>query len=133
MSRVEDFVKAGQVAQRVVDRLTPQLVTDAAALSSRLLSVVRLLDDAAGHRAHRRHTNAATLEQLARKELRQLGLDLETHFRRFLPRGSRFECTCGWMLKGAELDAYLRELGGRPVPVSIRCVGCGGVAVSLST
>lgn len=66
-----------------VDRLTPRIALDALEIGAKAGLIVRLLDDAAAHRAHRRHTNAAGLEQLARAELRGLLAALERHFQRF--------------------------------------------------
>lgn len=85
MSGDADFVRAGQAAQAAVDKLTgrARLCVDAAEIGSRVGSIVRLLDDAAADRAHRRHTNAAALEQRARAELRELAGVLDDHFRRF--------------------------------------------------
>lgn len=115
-----------------VDRLIPQIALDALAIGEKVGRLAKLLDDAAAHRVYRRHTNAATLEQAARAELRQLAAALDYHFRRFVEHGgSCYRCTCGYELRGAELDDYLRTLRG-PLPVSITCKRCGGVAVRMS-
>lgn len=134
--KLADFVRAGQAAQAVVDKLTApawpsiaEISVDALAIGGRVGSIIRLLDDAAAHRAHRRHTNAASLEQLARAQVRQLGKELDAHFMRFTTTvaGSRYACTCGWELRGAELVAYLEN--ARSTPASVKCKNCGGVAV----
>lgn len=130
VSRVEDFVKAGQAAQAAVDKLTRPtpsvagLATDAAEIGSRLGAVIRFLDDAAAHRAHRRHTNAATLEQLARAELRKLAGAIDVLLRRFTvepPPLVIYRCTCGYEYRNAE------------PPMSIKCRDCGGVAVNFKS
>lgn len=71
---VVEFVGRGVRAQTAVDAL---------AIGARLGIVRKALDDAAAHRAERRHTNAAALEQVARRELAALTAELATHFERF--------------------------------------------------
>jgi hypothetical protein len=134
--RLGDFVKAGHAAQAAVDKLAPrrierelaQACVDAAAIGTRVGRLRQLLDEAAAHRESRRHANAASLEQAARHELWLLAGLLQTHFARFTASASRYECTCGYRLEGAELAAFL-EVCGTSTPTSIRCPKCDGRAV----
>lgn len=139
LGKVADFVRVGQAAQAAVDKLAPrrvdrdraQLAMDALAIGGRVGELVRLLDDAAALRVQRRHANAATFEQLARAELRVLAGLLDAHFRRFAG-ASRYACTCGYTLEGAELAAFL-ETCGSATPASMVCPKCDGVAVRMSS
>lgn len=125
LGKLGDFVRAGQAAQAAVDKITrpsaADMAIDAMGLGRQIGAVIRLLDDAAAHRAHRRHTNATSLEQLARKEIRQFAGALAAHLQRFAepPALVIYRCTCGYEYRNPE------------PPASIKCRDCGGVAVNV--
>lgn len=127
LGKLREFVRVGEAAQAAVDKLTrpnvAHLATDAAEIGSRVGSVIRLLDDAAAHRAHRRHTNAASVEQLARSEIRKLAGAIDVLLRRFTaePEPVIYRCTCGY------------EYREPHPPMSIKCGDCGGVAVNFKS
>jgi hypothetical protein len=71
---VMEFVGRGVRAQSAVDAI---------AITHRVTTLKQLLEDAAGLRAARKNTNAATLDRIALQEVNALAAELAAHFDRF--------------------------------------------------